>query len=160
MGACLSEDSNEALEIPQYEVTVQPFFMGKFPVTQAIWLAIANLPKVERELNPKPSYFQGDNRPVERVSWYDAVEFCQRLSNKTGREYRLPSEAEWEYAIRAGNTNPFHFGETIPSEIANYKEDYTYVDEELREYRQETTTVGSGCGQKQLPLYRCACVSV
>ena len=130
-------------EKPQHSVTVQSFYMGKFPVTQAIWVASANLPKVERDLESNPSFFKGDNRPVERVSWYDAVEFCHRLSLKTGREYRLPSEAEWEYAIRAGTTTPFHLGETLKSELANYAGLRTYENESQGEYRRQTTPVGS-----------------
>jgi formylglycine-generating enzyme required for sulfatase activity len=79
---------------------------------------------------------------VEQVNWYDAVEFCARLSKLTGKEYRLPSEAEWEYACRAGTTTPFHFGETITGELANYNAGYTYADEPKGEYREETTPVG------------------
>ena len=129
-------------EKPQHSVTVEPFFMGKFPVTQAQWKAIANLPLVDRDLESDPSHFKGDNRPVEQVSWYDAVKFCKRLSRETGKEYRLPSEAEWEYACRAGTTTPFHFGETITSELANYRGNKTYADEPKGEYRGETTDVG------------------
>jgi hypothetical protein len=110
-----SEGEGRDSEKPQHEVTVQPFFMGKYPVTQAQWQAVASLPQVNRELKPDPSRFKGENRPVERVSWYDAKEFCDRLSRYTGKPYRLPSEAEWEYACRAGTTTPFHFGETITS---------------------------------------------
>ena len=130
-------------EHPQHEVTVQPFFMGKYPVTQAQWRVVAALPKVRSDLNPNPSRFQGDNRPVEQVNWYDAVEFCVRLSQKTGREYRLPSEAEWEYACRAGTITPFHFGETITPDLANYNGEYTYGAGFQGKYRQETTPVGS-----------------
>ena len=100
-------------EKPPHEVTVKPFFMSKCPITQVQWKAIAALPKVNRYLKPNPSRFKGDNRPVENISWKDAVELCQRLSRKTTREYRLPSEAEWEYASRAGTTTPFHFGSTM-----------------------------------------------
>ena len=107
-------------EKPQHQVTVQPFFMGKYPITQAQWKAIASLPKIERDLKPYPSHFKGDERPVEEVSWDDAVEFCQRISKQTGKEYRLPSEAEWEYACRAGTTTPYHFGENITDKLANY----------------------------------------
>jgi formylglycine-generating enzyme required for sulfatase activity len=69
----------------QYEVTVPPFFLGRYPVTQAQWRAVAELPQVKRELEPEPSHFKGDNRPVETVAWYDAVEFGDRLQQHTGR---------------------------------------------------------------------------
>ena len=91
-------------EHPQHPVTVPPFFIGKYPVTQAQWQAV---------MTNNPSHFQGANRPVERVSWHDCVEFCKKLSELIGRPCRLPSEAEWEYACRAGTTTPFHFGETF-----------------------------------------------
>ncbi|MDJ0898891.1 MAG: SUMF1/EgtB/PvdO family nonheme iron enzyme [Xenococcus sp. MO_188.B8] len=107
-------------EKPQHQVTVQPFFMGKYPITQAQWKAITSLPKIKRDLKPYPSHFKGDERPLEEVSWDDAVEFCQRISKQTGKEYRLPSEAEWEYACRAGTTTLYHFGETITDKLANY----------------------------------------
>ncbi len=129
-------------EGPQHRVTIQPFLMGKYSVTQEQWEAVAALPKVERDLEPSPSHFKGKNRPVECISWYDSEEFCKRLSRKMGREYRLPSEAEWEYACRAGTSTPFHFGETIATELANYDGNYTYADAPKGEYRQETTEVG------------------
>ncbi len=137
------------VEKPQHEVTVQPFFMGKYPITQAQWRAIASREdwKIERDLDPNPADFKdradSDRRPVEEVSWYDAVEFCQRLSKQTGKEYRLPTEAEWEYACRAGTTTPFHFGETITTDLANYNGDYTYASEPQGQYREETTPVGN-----------------
>jgi formylglycine-generating enzyme required for sulfatase activity len=125
--------------------------MGRYPVTQAQWKAVAALPKINRELERDPSEFKGDNRPVENVSWYDAVEFCDRLSSHTKRQYRLPSEAEWEYACRAGTTTPFHFGETITTDLANYRgtdnEEYKWSGSYGRGpkgiYREETTEVGS-----------------
>ncbi|OLT58317.1 formylglycine-generating enzyme family protein [Moorena bouillonii] len=141
-------------ETPQHNVTLQPFFMGKYPVTQAQWNAIALMTdlKVERDLDPDPSDFKGDNRPVENVNWYDAVEFCDRLSKLTGREYRLPSEAQWEYACR-GVTKPlnldkgesyppFYFGETITGKLANYDASRPYRDEPPGEQSQGTTPVG------------------
>ncbi len=73
---------------PQHQVTVAPFFMGKYPITQVQWQAVAALPQVSFSLNPKPSRFKGKNLPVDSVSWYDAVEFCARVSKKTGRVYR------------------------------------------------------------------------
>ncbi|MGK7951977.1 MAG: SUMF1/EgtB/PvdO family nonheme iron enzyme [Xenococcaceae cyanobacterium] len=119
MGSAGGEGYNP--EKPQHEITVQPFFMAKFQVTQAQWREIASLPRVKRDLNPKPSEFKGDNLPVERVSWDEAEEFCQRLSKHTGKEYSLPSEAEWEYACRAGTITTFHFGEKITNKLANYE---------------------------------------
>ena len=131
---------------PQHKVSVEPFYMGKYQVTQKQWRAVAKLPKIERDLNPDPFRFKGENRPAECVSWYDAVEFCGRLSKATGKEYRLPSEAEWEYACRALTSAAFHYGETITSELVNYDasyEEYIYASEPVGEYRGETTSVGS-----------------
>ncbi|MGB3655851.1 MAG: formylglycine-generating enzyme family protein [Rivularia sp. (in: cyanobacteria)] len=134
-------------EKPQHQVTVPTFFMGKYQVTQEQWKAVANLPQVDKELKPEPSRFkpednQKNNLPVEKVSWYDAEEFCKRLSKHTGKQYRLASEAEWEYACRAGTTTPFHFGETITSELANYDASRTFADESKGEYREKTASVG------------------
>lgn len=106
---------------PQHSITVSSFFMGKYPITQAQWRAVVALPQVEIPLNSDPSSFKGDSRPVEQVSWHEAVEFCQRLSRWRGRQYRLPSEAEWEYACRAGTTTEFYFGETLTPKLARCK---------------------------------------
>ncbi|MCH2049578.1 MAG: SUMF1/EgtB/PvdO family nonheme iron enzyme [Trichodesmium sp. ALOHA_ZT_67] len=151
MGSPESEEGSYHDERPQHHVTVSPFFMGKYPVTQGQWRAIAsqtNL-KVNLDLDPEPSYFKEPyqdidrwERPVEKVNWYQAVEFCERLSKLTGRNYRLPSEAEWEYACRAGTTTPFYFGETITSELVNYDGDYSYGNGPKGEYRNQTTPVG------------------
>jgi formylglycine-generating enzyme required for sulfatase activity/uncharacterized caspase-like protein len=108
-------------EKPQHSVTVPAFLMGKYPVTQAQWRSVVALPQIKISLNPDPAYFKGDKRPVEQVSWDEAVEFCQRLSVATGHLYRLPSEAEWEYACRAGTTTEFHFEETITTDLAYYR---------------------------------------
>ena len=143
-----------ARELPRHSVTVPSFFIGKYVITQAQWRIVAtNYPQVTQELNPDPSQFKGDNLPVEQVSWDDAQEFCARLSNHTKRNYRLPSEAEWEYACRAGTTTAFHFGETIDSSLANCcaqdreinKKNYpgTYDRGILGEYRKKTTEVGT-----------------
>lgn len=141
-----------ARELPRHQVTVPTFFLGKYPVTQAQWRAVAAYPIAEKELKPNPSHFSGDNRPVEQVSWDDATEFCHRLCVKTGRTYRLPSEAEWEYACRAGTTTPFHYGETLSDDLANYCAQDKEIDGKLYKgtygrgiqgkYRQETTEVG------------------
>jgi len=132
-----------ANEGPQHQMSVQPFFMGKTTVTQAQWQAIAALPKVQFDLNPDPSRFKGNDRPVERVSWHEAVEFCDRLTQRMGRQYRLPSEAEWEYACRAGTTTPFYCGETITTDLANYDGNSTIVAGVTGVYQQQTTNVGS-----------------
>ncbi|NJO51900.1 MAG: formylglycine-generating enzyme family protein [Leptolyngbyaceae cyanobacterium RM2_2_4] len=142
MGSPEDEPDRQLTESPQHKVTVEPFYIGRFPVTQVQWQAVATqIPQVNRELKPNPSRFQDPARPVEQVSWYDATEFCARLSNHTGRTYRLPTEAEWEYACRAGTTTPFHFGETISPELANYRGTETYNGGPKGEFRQETTPV-------------------
>jgi formylglycine-generating enzyme required for sulfatase activity len=75
---------------------------------------------IRRNLDPNPSFFKGIDLPVETISWDEAEEFCLRLAAITGRPYRLPSEAEWEYACRAGTETPFNVGPTITPELANY----------------------------------------
>ncbi|UBF28554.1 SUMF1/EgtB/PvdO family nonheme iron enzyme [Kovacikia minuta CCNUW1] len=127
----------------QHRVTIQPFAMSQYPITQAQWRFVAGLPKVDQALEPDPANFKGDDRPIEVVSWYEAIEFCARLSRYTGKTYRLPSEAEWEYACRAGTTFPFHLGETLSTDLANYDGNYTYSDGNIGEYRQKTTDAGS-----------------
>lgn len=112
-------------------------------MTQAQWRAVAGLPKRQIDLNSDPSSFKGDNLPVEQVNWLEAVEFCDRLSQFTGRSYRLPSEAEWEYACRAATTTPFYFGETITTDLVNYNGNYTYGSRPKGIYQEKTTVVGS-----------------
>ncbi|MGK7954359.1 MAG: formylglycine-generating enzyme family protein [Crocosphaera sp.] len=150
-------------ESPQHKVTVRRFFMGKYPITQEQWRAIAQRTDLRVnenvELTLNPSSFQDSyegidsgKRPVEQVSWYEAVEFCQRLSKLTQRDYRLPSEAQWEYACRAGTTTAFHFGETITTDLANYRgTDWEYEKKIYPGnygkgpkgiYREQTTPVG------------------
>jgi formylglycine-generating enzyme required for sulfatase activity/tRNA A-37 threonylcarbamoyl transferase component Bud32 len=143
MGSPEGEERSKDSERPQHQVTIQPFYMGKYPITQAQWQRVAQLPQVNRKLKLNPSWFKGGNRPVEKVSWYDAVEFCARLASLTKRDYILPSEAQWEYACRAGTTTPFHFGETLTTDLANYNGEYTYGGGPNGIYRKETTEVGS-----------------
>jgi formylglycine-generating enzyme required for sulfatase activity len=142
MGSPDDEEGEYLNEHPQNEVTVAPFSLGKYPVTQTQWRVVASFPKVESDLNPDPSKFKGANKPVNSVSWFDAVEFCARLSQKTGKPYRLPSEEEWEYACRAGTTTPFHFGETITTDLANYDGSASYGAGPKGKKRGETTEVG------------------
>lgn len=134
MGSPSNEPERNDDEGPQHKVTVPSFYLGKYQVTQALWEAI---------MGTNPSNFKGANRPVEQVSWNEAVGFCQKLSEKIGKDYRLPSEAEWEYACRAGTTTPFYFGQTITPEIANYNGTSTYGNGPKGEDRQQTTEVGS-----------------
>ncbi|MBE9065283.1 formylglycine-generating enzyme family protein [Leptolyngbya cf. ectocarpi LEGE 11479] len=136
MGAAEDETDSRDDERPLHLVKVPQFLMGRYPVTQAQWKAVAEYEQVERKLDPDPSRFKGDNRPVEQVSWYEAVEFCKRLSSRTGREYGLPSEAEWEYACRAETETPFHFGKIITVEVANF-----FSSDSKREYKGETTPI-------------------
>jgi len=142
MGSPQSEMDRHDYEGPQHWVTLQPFLMGRYPVTQAQWRAVASLPAINYGLNPKPSHFKGDHHPVEQVTWYEAVEFCDRLSQHTGKPYTLPSEAEWEYACRTGTTTPFYFGDTITPDLANYNGNYSYGSGPKGAYREQTTPVG------------------
>ena len=151
MGSSDDEEGREDSEGPQHSVTVPTFLMGRYPVTQAQWRRVAQFEPVERDLDPSPSQFRdqqdSDLRPVEQVSWYEAKEFCVRLSRfveqrpGTQRVYRLPTEAEWEYACRAGTTIPFSCGETISTDIANYDGNYSYGRGVKGEFRNETTPV-------------------
>ena len=143
MGASRSELEAKGHEFPRHQVRVGNFFISQSPVTQAQWAAVAALSRVNRELNPEPAYFQGQDRPVDSVSWLEAMEFCDRLSQRTGRRYQLPSEAQWEYACRAGTQTPFHTGETITGQFANYVSSYTYRAEPAETYQQMTSPVKS-----------------
>jgi formylglycine-generating enzyme required for sulfatase activity len=122
----------------QRTVNISPFFMGKYPVTQEQYQAV---------MGNNPSHFKGffksKQLPVEEVTWNDAVEFCRKLSEKTGKTYRLPSEAEWEYACRAETTTPFYFGETITPDLVNYDGNHPYRSAPEGLYRKQTTDVGS-----------------
>ncbi|MFM7447565.1 MAG: formylglycine-generating enzyme family protein [Leptolyngbyaceae cyanobacterium] len=120
MGAPETEAGWHPSQGPLHPVAVPAFWLGRFPVTQSQWQAVAALPFVNRPLTPHPACFSEADRPVEQVSWFDAVEFCDRLAVLTGHSYRLPTEAEWEYACRAGTTTPFWPGATITTDLANY----------------------------------------
>ncbi len=120
---------------PQHQVKItKPFYMGVYLVTQAQYEAVMGV---------NPSNFKGESNPMEQVSWNDTVEFCKKLSAKTGQTVRLPTEAEWEYACRAGTTTPFNTGETISTDQANYNGNFTYGSGSNGEYRQKTVAVGS-----------------
>ncbi|MEG4914460.1 bifunctional serine/threonine-protein kinase/formylglycine-generating enzyme family protein [Microcoleus sp. B7-D4] len=134
MGSPSTETGRSDNEGPQHNVNIPPFFMGKYEVTQAQYQAV---------MGNNPSNFKGAKRPVENVSWDEAVEFCQKLSEKTEKTYRLPSEAEWEYACRAGTTTPFYFGDTITPDLVNYDGNNPYGAAPKGLWREQTTDVGS-----------------
>jgi formylglycine-generating enzyme required for sulfatase activity len=156
MGSPADEPERFDAEGPQHQVRLQGFFMGQTPVTQSQWQAVAlwrpsagQGPWNER-LDPdplsklsEPKRFRGAQRPVVNVSWDEAMEFCRRLSQRTGRHYTLPSEAQWEYACRAGTNTPFHFGATLTTELANYNGKYTYGDGQKGAFREQTIDVAS-----------------
>jgi len=122
MGSPLQEPERQPDEGPQHYVTFAAFFIGVSPVTQAQWAAVvsAHPDRIHLDLEASPSFFKGVDLPVESITWNQADEFCLRLAAITGRAYRLPSEAEWEYSCRAGTMTPFNFGPTITPELANY----------------------------------------
>jgi formylglycine-generating enzyme required for sulfatase activity len=149
MGSPDDEPERRSNEGPQHLVQLQGFFLAQTPITQAQWRQVADWKpnKGERawnqKLNPDPSHFKGDQRPVESVSWEGAIEFCRRLSQRTGRRYTLPSEAQWEYACRAGTTTPFYCGSTISTKLANYNGNEVYGDGARGDFRKQTTDVAS-----------------
>jgi eukaryotic-like serine/threonine-protein kinase len=135
MGSPTSEQGQDGTESPRHEVVVPEFYLGQTLVTQAQWQAM---------MGSNPSHFKGDgNLPVDSVSWLNGMNFCNKLSQKTGRAYRLPSEAEWEYACRGGTTTPFAFGETITPAVVNYNGNFSYANAVRGEYREKTTVAGS-----------------
>jgi formylglycine-generating enzyme required for sulfatase activity len=157
MGSPSSEAGRDSDEGPQHQVTISKgFYMGKYEVTQKEWVAV---------MGSNPSYFKGDNLPVEQVSWFDVIDYCNALSrregltpaytisgsgdsrtvtwNKSANGYRLPTEAEWEYACRAGTTSPFSTGNNITTSQANYDGNYPYNNNAKGTYRSQTTAVGS-----------------
>jgi eukaryotic-like serine/threonine-protein kinase len=122
-------------ERPIHPVFLQPFWLGKQPITQAQWQAVmGRLPDCR---------FPGSHQPVENICWKEGTAFCKRLSQQTGRQYSLPSEAQWEYACRAGTVTPFNLGETITTDYVNYVGDHTYRDEPPGIYRHKTSLAGT-----------------
>jgi len=143
-----------AWELPRHQVTVPPFWMGRFPVTQAQYEAVMgenptrgkawvyNGQKWEPD-QPIPEKFLGDDKPVIGVSWDMAVKFCEALNGLfENYQFRLPTEAEWEYACRAGTETAFYFGDKITPDQANFDGNYTYNGSPKGKYREVTTPVG------------------
>ena len=145
MGAAKGELEANENEYPQREVVVPAFWMGRCVVTQAQWKALMGPKAISAQLggHSNDATLKKPQQPIENVFWTDAVSFCQRLSLQTGRDYQLPSNAQWEYACRAGSTTPFYFGETLTPELANYNGNYTYGQGVKGCYRETTTAVGS-----------------
>ncbi len=143
MGSPATEADRNSDEGPRHRVNVPSFWMGRFEITQKQWMAVTGR-------FPTDPGFRGDELPVDRVSWNDAQEFLTAFNRKLGlqnkgmqHQYRLPSEAEWEYAARAGTDTPFAFGETITPKIVNYDGNYPYASAPKGIYRQKTVPVGS-----------------
>jgi formylglycine-generating enzyme required for sulfatase activity len=122
-------------EQPPHLVDISEFQMGKYPITQRQYQAVMNI---------NPSFFQEDDLlPVENVSWNNAQKFCETISHKTGKKYRLPSESEWEYACRARSATLFSCGNTITDRLANFSDGYIYREDSRDLYKRKTTPVGS-----------------
>jgi formylglycine-generating enzyme required for sulfatase activity len=134
MGSPPKEEWHRDDEVLHRVTISQPFYMAATEVTQQQWTAL---------MGTNPSFCTGDELPVETVTWDQAAEFCRKLSAKEGSTYRLPTEAEWEYACRAGTTTPFHTGKTISPDQANYDGNSTYAGGPKGEFREETTTAGN-----------------
>jgi formylglycine-generating enzyme required for sulfatase activity len=165
MGSAEQELGRHANEGPLHTVKLAEFLIGQTPITQAQWRAVAGWQERPgerwgREMNPEPAKFQGeearlvagemntDEWPVERVSWLEAMEFCSRLSQRTKRNYTLPSEAQWEYACRAGTVSAYCFGPVIYSDLANFngtdasRFNSLNIPDPQPIFREQTTPVG------------------
>jgi formylglycine-generating enzyme required for sulfatase activity len=155
MGSPATEAEREDKEV-LHEVTIsKPFYMGVYEVTQAEYAKGVGNPQEGGKRNPwnngarfREGQGGGPDHPMENVQWDQAIEFCKRLSAlpaemKAGRHYRLPTEAEWEYACRAGTSSPFHQGKSLSSKEANFNGNFPYGDAALAPYLRRTSKVGS-----------------
>lgn len=134
MGAMKNELGFMEDETPPHWVEIKEFFISKYPITQMQWFLVMK--------QGFSCQFHGPNLPVEKVNWFQTLDFCHQLSQKTGKTYHLPTEAEWEYACRANTSTPFYFGETITTEVANYDGNYNYTNDIKTTYHQMTMPVG------------------
>jgi formylglycine-generating enzyme required for sulfatase activity len=134
MGAAKNELGSMNDETPQHWVEINAFFISKYPITQMQWFLVMK--------QGFPCHFHGSSLPVEKVSWFQTLDFCRQLSQKTSKIYRLPTEAEWEYACRSNTLTPFHFGETITTDVANYDGNYNYINDIKTTYQQMTVPIG------------------
>jgi formylglycine-generating enzyme required for sulfatase activity len=172
MGSPVDELERFDWEGPQHQVTVSSFYMGKYQVTQKEWYEIMGTTVLQQRDKANRDYViigEGDNYPMYYVNWYEVIEYCNRRSqregltpaytvsgtdvtwNRNANGYRLPTEAEWEYACRAGTTTPFSTGNNITTSQANYdgKHDnnatglLNHNTTDKGEFRERTTPVGS-----------------
>ncbi len=130
----MGDDRHHQDEQPIHQVTLSPFYMGKYPITQAQYRSIMG-DHLESGL--------GADYPAEKINWDDAISFCTKLSQQTGKQYSLPSEAQWEYACRAQTTSNFHFGDTITPDLVNYNGEYPYNGAPIGQNRAQATPVGT-----------------
>ncbi len=139
MGSPENEPERQDSEGPQHKVVItKPFAMGRYAVTFEDYDRFCEATGQEK---PDDAGWSRDRRPVINVTWHDAVAYCAWLSQETGATYRLPSEAEWEYAARAGTTTAFWWGDDIGTTRANYDGRSTYGNGPKGEYRQQTVPV-------------------
>jgi formylglycine-generating enzyme len=135
MGSPKNEPERRENEV-RHEVTLtQGFWLAETACTQELWAAI---------MGNNPSRFKGDGRPVDSVTWEDVQTFLKKLNEMLpGAGFRLPTEAEWEYACRAGTTTPFSFGDNITSDQVNFDGNYPYANGPKEQYREQTVPVKS-----------------
>jgi len=134
MGSPPTEQGRNSSETQHDVKLTKAFYMAATEVTQEQWQAV---------MGKNPSFFEGASLPVDTVPWAEAVDFCRKLGEREHADYRLPTEAQWEYACRAGTTTPFHTGATITTEQANYNGEFTYGDGKKGVFREESTRAGS-----------------
>jgi len=134
MGSPADEESHQPAEILHQVTLTKPFYMSLGEITQGQWTAL---------MGKNPSFFLGDDLPVETVTWDEANEFCRKLGERDEGKYDLPTEARWEYACRAGTTTAFHTGPTILPSQANYDGNSSYAGGRKGEFRETTTPAGT-----------------
>ena len=150
IGSPSTEKDRSNDESPQQSINfARSFYMSRYEVTQKQWFTVMgsdyDANGFKKRFGELDNKFKGDNRPIVAVDWNDAKAYCKKLSELTGKNYRLPSESEWEYSCRAKTTTPFYFGETITADLVNHDSNYPYanVAKNSSGYRQVTTDVGS-----------------
>jgi eukaryotic-like serine/threonine-protein kinase len=130
----MGDNTHHQDEHPIHQVTLSPFYMSQYAITQTQYRSIMG-EDLDNGL--------GSDYPAEKINWHDAIAFCTKLSQKTGKQYSLPSEAQWEYACRAHTTSNFHFGDTITADIVNYNGEYPYNGAPIGQNRAQATPVGT-----------------